>query len=103
MKQNMIESLLEEKIGLDTAAIGRKVIEKAIRRRMDQCSIARLEVYAKTLVDSNDEWKNLIEMVVVPETWFFRNRKVFNYLARFVKNTWLPGNSGRMLKVLSIP
>ena len=100
---NIIESLLEEKIGLDTAAIGRKVIEKAIRRRMDQCSIARLEVYAKTLVDSNDEWKNLIEMVVVPETWFFRNRKVFNYLARFVKNTWLPGNSGRMLKVLSIP
>ena len=100
---NIIESLLEEKIGLDTAAIGRKVVEKAIRRRMDQCGLTSLEVYAKTLVDSNDEWKNLIEMVVVPETWFFRNRKVFNYLVRFVKDTWLPENPGRILKVLSIP
>ena len=103
MKMNIIESLLEEKIGLDAAAIGRKVIENAIRRRMDRCGLTSLEVYAKTLVDSNDEWKNLIEMVVVPETWFFRNRKVFNYLARFVKDSWLPENPGRMLKVLSIP
>ena len=100
---NIIESLLEEKIGLDTAAIGRKVIEKAIRQRMDQCRLSSLEVYAKTLVDSNNEWKNLIEMVVVPETWFFRNRKVFNYLVRFVRDSWLPENSGRMLNVLSIP
>ncbi len=100
---NIIESLLEEKIGLDTAAIGRKVIEKAIRRRMDQCGLTSMEVYAKTLADSNDEWKNLIEMVVVPETWFFRNRKVFNYLVRFVKDSWLPENPERMLKVLSIP
>ncbi len=103
MKMNIIESLLEEKIGLDTAAIGRKVIENAVRQRMDQCGLTSLEVYAKTLVDSNDEWKNLIEMVVVPETWFFRNRKVFNYLVRFVKDSWLPENSGCMLKVLSIP
>jgi len=103
MKINIIESLLEEKIGLDTAAIGRKVIEKAIRQRMDQCRLTRLAVYAKILADSNDEWKNLIEMVVVPETWFFRNRKVFNYLVRFVTDSWLPENPGRMLKVLSIP
>ena len=100
---NIIESLLEEKIGLDTAAIGRKVIEKAIRQRMDQCRLSSLEVYAKTLVDSNNEWKNLIEIVVIPETWFFRNRKVFNYLVRFVRDSWLPENSGRMLNVLSIP
>jgi len=100
---NIIESLLEEKIGLDTAAIGRKVIEKAIRQRMEQCRLTHLEVYAKTIVESNDEWAHLIEMVVIPETWFFRNRKVFNYLVRFVKDSWLPENSGRTLKVLSIP
>jgi len=103
MKQNMIESLLEEKIGLDTAAIGRKVIENAIRQRMDRCRLTRLGDYAKILSDSNDEWKNLIEMVVVPETWFFRNRKVFNYLVHFVKDSWVPNNRGRTLRALSIP
>ncbi len=103
MKKNIIESLLEERIGLDTAAIGRKVIESAFRRRMDRCGAASLESYAGILTDSRDEWNRLIEMVVVPETWFFRNRKVFDYLARFVKEYWLPENSGQPLRVLSIP
>ena len=106
---NIIESLLEEKIGLDTAAIGRKVIENAVRQRMAQCGLTSLAAYAETLSEGNnvhflnDEWKNLIEMVVVPETWFFRNRKVFNYLVRFVRDSWLPENRGRLLRVLSIP
>ncbi|HKI50022.1 MAG TPA: CheR family methyltransferase, partial [Desulfobacteria bacterium] len=103
MKKNILESLLNEKIGLDTEAIGRKVIEKAVGRRMAQCGSSNLEAYTKTLLDSNDEWQHLIEMVVVPETWFFRNRKVFNYLGRFVKDRWLPENRGRRIKVLSIP
>ena len=103
MKKNIIERLLEEKIGLDTAAIGRKVIEKAFRQRMDRCGATSLESYAEILADSRDEWKQLIEMVVVPETWFFRNRKVFDYLARFVRDSWTPENSGRILKILSIP
>ncbi len=103
MKKNIIESLLNEKIGLDTEAIGKQVIEKAVGRRMAQCGSSNLEAYTKTLLDSNDEWKHLIEMVVVPETWFFRNRKVFDYLAGFVKNAWLPENRARRIKVLSIP
>lgn len=103
MKPKTIESLLEEKIGLDTAAIGKKVIENAVRQRMDRCCLTSLEAYAETLLDPNGEWKNLLEMVVVPETWFFRNRKVFNYLVRFVKGSWLPENRGRVLRVLSVP
>lgn len=103
MKNNIVESLLEEKTGLDTEAIGRKVIEKAIQARMDQCRVSSVRAYAETLENSNDEWKQLIEMVVVSETWFFRNRKVFHYLVRFVTDEWLPRNSGRPLKMLSIP
>ena len=103
MKQKIIESLLEKKIGLDAAAIGRTVIENAIRQRMDRCGLTRLSHYAQTLSNASDEWQNLIELVVVPETWFFRNRKVFDYLIRFVRDYWLPETRGRMLRVLSIP
>ncbi len=103
MKKNIIESLLDERIGLDTEAIGGKVIERAARNRMAQCGINTLEAYAGTLRDSNGEWIHFIEMVVVPETWFFRNRKVFNYLVRFVKGSWLWENPGRRIKILSIP
>jgi chemotaxis protein methyltransferase WspC len=103
MKKNSIESLLEKRIGLDTEAIGRKAIEKAISRRMATRGADSLKAYMKILLGSNDEWQQLIEMVVVPETWFFRNRKVFNYLTRFVKDSWLPENPERRIKVLSIP
>lgn len=103
MTQNIIESFLEEKIGLDPAAMGRKVVEKAVRRRMDQCRLTRVDAYAKFLVGSNEEWNNLIETVVVPETWFFRNPKVFDYLVRFARDFWLSKHPGGTLRVLSIP
>ncbi len=103
MTQNIIESFLEEKIGLDPAAMGRGVVEKAIRRRMDQCRLTHEDAYAKFLMDSNEEWNNLIETVVVPETWFFRNRKVFDYLVRFVKDYRPSKDRGQTLRLLSIP
>ena len=103
MTQNIIESLLEEKIGLDAAAIGGEVIKKAIRRRMNRCGLTHVDAYVKYLVGSNEEWNHLIEMVVVPETWFFRNRKAFDYLVRFAGDFRLSKNPGRPLRVLSIP
>ena len=72
MKNNIVESLIEEKIGLDTEAIGRKVIEKAIGARMAKCRVNSVRAYAETLENSDDEWKHLIEMVVVPENLVFQ-------------------------------
>ncbi len=103
MTQNIIESFLEEKIGLDSIAIGRGVVEKAVRQRMAQCRLHNADAYVKYLVASNEEWNLLIERVVVPETWFFRNRKVFEYLVRFARDIWFPKNPGRILRILSIP
>ncbi len=103
MANDAIESLLEEKIGLDTAAIGRRVIELAVEHRMRQRQVTIPAAYAEILAESGDELRHLIELVVVPETWFFRNRKVFDYLVRFVAKEWLPENTKRPLKVLSVP
>ena len=103
MKNNIVELLIEKKIGLDAEAIGRKLVEKAIAARMAQCRVNSARAYAEILRNSDDEWKHLIEMVVVPETWFFRNRKAFHYLVRFATDDWLPRNCGRSLNVLSIP
>ena len=103
MKLNIIESLLEKKIGLDPDAIGKKIVKKAIRRRMDQCRLASPDAYAECLACSNEEWNNLIEELVVPETWFFRNRKVFDYLVRFARDIWFPKHKNGTLRLLSIP
>lgn len=102
MPQKSIESLLEEKIGLSADAIGPETITKAVRARMRALGLSDSEAYLSLVKTSKQEWEGLIESVVVPETWFFRNRKSFTYLGRYVKREWLPEHTGDVLRVLSM-
>src|SRR5262249_28978799 len=52
---------------------------------------------------SKHEIQELIETVVVPETWFFRDAKAFEVLAEFVVHEWLPASPQGSLKILSGP
>jgi chemotaxis protein methyltransferase WspC len=45
----------------------------------------------------------LIEAVVVPETWFFRDTEAFRALARIAQAEWLPAESAGVLRLLSLP
>ncbi len=104
----IIESLLEKKIGLSAETIGSDTIAKAVQRRMNECSLkAKIsfdsKAYFDYLLTSDKEWDELIEMVVVPETWFFRNKESFAFLARYVRLEWMPASKDNILRVLSLP
>jgi len=99
-----IEELLKEKIGLDIGSVGVLSVESAIKRSLAKSEYDDLAQYYKALLSSDAEFKRLVEMVVVPETWFFRDDIPFEVLANRVKSHWLQAdNTNRMLKVLSIP
>ncbi|MDM9384294.1 hypothetical protein QUB80_26835 [Chlorogloeopsis sp. ULAP01] len=80
MTQSGIESLLSEKIGLDANSIGSHHIQRTIERRMADCAITNITTYLEHLQNSSEEWQALIESIVVPETWFFREQKAFAFL-----------------------
>ncbi|GAK57037.1 CheR methyltransferase, SAM binding domain protein [Candidatus Vecturithrix granuli] len=103
MPQITIERLLESKIGVSVEAIGAKVIEKAVRHRMTVGGLTDLNAYLQQLQTSEYEWNELVEMVVIPETWFFRNRQSFTFLEEYIKTEWLPQHQGKVLRVLSAP
>ena len=103
MPQALIESFLEKKIGLSAEAIGSEVIVRAVRLRMADLGLADVVAYYDCLVASENEQATLIEAVVIPETWFFRNKRAFDFLANYVTGTWLKENSGRLLRALTIP
>ena len=103
MSPEMIESFLEETIGLSAKAIGPKVIAKAVRLRMADLELSDVAAYHGCLLASEKEQNALIESVVVPETWFFRNKRAFRFLADYVSGTWFRENPGRRLRALSIP
>src|SRR5690606_5136119 len=72
-----IEALLRKEIGLDAASIGSSLIERTVRLRMKQHGLKRFFDYGKLLQESRTELNQLIEAVVVTETWFFRDREPF--------------------------
>lgn len=103
MLQTTIEALLGNKIGLDASTIGSSKIAKAVEMRRVACSLPDLPSYLQRLQTSPQELEELIENVIVPETWFFRDRKPFDFLGRYVISEWLPSHSNSILRLLSLP
>lgn len=99
-----IISFLEDRIGIDVEAIGESNLIKMITDRMHQLNIDDLEMYHKILHSSQREYKNLIDLIVVPETWFFRDQASFEFLDYYVSQIFIPQTKGlRPLHLLSLP
>lgn len=103
MSQTLIETLLESKIGISVDAIGSKVIEKAVNNRIAVCGLADARAYFQYVRGSEQEWNELVESVVIPETWFFRSRQSFLFLEQYVMTEWKVNRQENPLRVLSIP
>ena len=88
-------------MGLDSASVGSATIQSAIRLRMASLGLNQTEDYWETLRASNEELQELIEAVVVPETWFFRDPEAFAALTRVISEDF-PAH-GERLRLLSVP
>jgi chemotaxis protein methyltransferase WspC len=98
-----IEQILRERIGLDPVSIGISSIHRAIRLRMKAAGVGSAEDYAKRLQKSQGEWTELLESVVVTETWFFRDREPFDATIQFVKGRLADDAARRPVRILSVP
>jgi chemotaxis protein methyltransferase WspC len=101
MKQ--FEHLLRETIGLDVQSIGPTSIQRAVRLRMRSLGLKSPEDYQQLVERSRAEWNALVESVIVPETWFFRDPALFSAFAHLVLAEWLPAHPAVPVRVLSIP
>lgn len=93
-----IGAVLKTAIGLDVGLIGVAALENAVKRRLVARRIADASLYLPLLWDSEVELQALIDEVIVPETWFFRDREAFTALVAL-----LPLPEGRNLRLLSLP
>ena len=90
-------------MGLDVASIGSAAIERAVEVRQSICGLKDTGAYWERAHGSEAELQELIEAVVVPETWFFRDPEAFALLARVAQEEWLPARAEGVLSVLSLP
>lgn len=95
-------ALLEERIGLDAESIGTSAIERAIRQRIAVCRMADDQAYWEHVRSSETELQELVETIVVPETWFFRDREALVALGRLAAEAQFR-RPDAILRLLSLP
>ncbi len=103
MSLERIESLLKATIGLDPESIGHASIANAVRERVRSAHAHDAEAYYDALASSPDELQALVEVVVVPETWFFRDRAAFTALTALCSAGALGLDVQTPLRLLSMP
>ena len=97
-----IVQLLRETIGLDPESIGQPAVERAIQERQAASGLSDVRAYCARVLASKDELQALVESVVVPETWFFRDPGAFDALSAVVRHGALP-MATEPLRLLSVP
>ncbi|MFN6190573.1 MAG: CheR family methyltransferase [Planctomycetia bacterium] len=96
------EAILERWLGLDPSTIGSAAIERAVRQRMKALGLDDAAVFADRAANDAAERDRLVEEVIVPESWFFRDPQVFQFVRRFVATlAALPGR--QPVRILSAP
>ncbi|WLW64666.1 CheR family methyltransferase [Achromobacter aegrifaciens] len=97
-------ALLKRRMGLDSGSIGKAAVERAVRRRMGMAGIADEQDYLWQVQAAPAEMQQLIEAVIVPETWFFRYPESQTAMAALARaRLYAAGAEGRVLRVLSVP
>jgi chemotaxis protein methyltransferase WspC len=99
MDAGPFEKLLRDSIGLNQDTVGPSVIRQALRRRMAACEVSDLHAYWRQLDGNATELQELIDAVIVPETWFFRDREAFAAAARHAAAHRRAGDPVRLLSL----
>ena len=80
MSCESLEELLKNQIGLDPTSVGSQLILRAVKQRMRDLKLDDLAAYERQVRQSAAELQELIEEVIVAESWFFRDERPFEWL-----------------------
>jgi chemotaxis protein methyltransferase WspC len=103
------QAMLRRVTGL---TVSKAAADRAIRERMDSTGEVNREHYLANLTPA--ELTELVELVVVPESWLFRDAQAFNVAVEFVRarlargagssgNVGSAGSAMRPVRILSVP
>lgn len=90
------QSLLRRATGLN---LSRLAVERAVAKRLEVTGHADQQAYLAAITPG--ELAELVELLVVPESWFYRDPQAFQAALEFVRERLR--SSSRPLHILSIP
>ena len=90
--------LVRSRTGL---AIADDMLARAIRQRLRERQESEAERYMARILDDEAEFADLLDLLVIPETWFFRDPQAIIHAARFAQQRH--ERSGLPVRLLSLP
>lgn len=102
MPLKMIERMLGSAIGFDASSIGEAAFVRAIGSRLRALSLQSADAYLEYLRAAPTEIQDLVEAVVVSETWFFREPEAFATMVKYARE-WSNRHPTTLLRLLSLP
>ena len=97
---NEVYQLLRERAGMDPELFGIQGIAHAFNKRVAASGAQSPQDYVNRLMSDAAEFQELIEDLLVPETWMFRDALAFSSLGRYF-DAWLSGHR-EAIRVLSV-
>jgi len=79
--------------------LARSSVEQAVKRRMERTGAPTRKLYAESVDEA--ELRALVDLVVVPESWLFRDPQAFAVAAGFTRERLAGG--ARLVRILSVP
>ncbi len=98
-----IERLLYDRIGLDPSTVGSSLVERAVHRRMRICKLDHVDDYDARVSVDEEELLELVEEVVIPETYFFREPEALDAVAQRVVQRGIGAAADAPFRILSAP
>lgn len=92
-----------DEAGFDPSCVTDALLAAAIRRRSIVRALPRAEDYTALLAEDRDEQVELLEELLVRESWFFRDGAPFELLASRLGSHWQQRGPDRPLRFLSAP
>ena len=102
MTHTAIENLLAARLGFDIHTVGPQGVRAVVRKSMEEAGFSDSAAYARLLDSDPEAWNRLVDSVVIPETWFFRDTAPFELAANFA-HTHMRRSSDKVLRILSCP
>lgn len=97
-----IQKHLEEKMGLLPSSLSSENWSICLNTRMKKTNHSDLAEYYAYLLASLSELQELIDLIVIPETWFYREERCFKLLSQYAKHFGEKYRRGTPLKILSL-
>lgn len=75
---------LVDKFGLNLSSLHKDAFSSALQVRMSETGVTSEEQYEQLYLSGKEEQQAFIELLVISETWFYRDRSAFEYFAHYL-------------------